>query len=43
MEGNFLPKRRQITSTRKGRTQHLDISMQEIELLEELKLTSSKE
>lgn len=43
MEGNFLPKRRQITSTRKGRTQNLDILMEEIELLEELKLTSSTE
>ena len=43
MEGNFLPKRRQITSTRKGRTQNLDILVEEIELLEELKLTSSTE
>ena len=43
MDGNFLPKRRQITSTRKGRTQNLDILIEEIELLEELKLTSSTE
>lgn len=43
MEGNFLPKRRQITSTRKGRTRNLDILVEEIELLEELKLTSSTE
>lgn len=43
MEGNFLPKRRQITSTRKGRTRNLDILMEEIELLEEVKLTSSTE
>lgn len=43
MKGNFLPKRRQITSTRKGRTQNLDILIEEIELLEELKLTSSTE
>ena len=43
MDGNFLPKRRQITSTRKGRTQNLDILIEEIELLEEPKLTSSTE
>lgn len=43
MDGNFLPKRRQITSTRNGRTQNLDILLEEIELLEELKLTSSTE
>ena len=43
MEGNFLPKRRQITSTRKGGTRNLDILMEQIELLEELKLTSSTE
>ncbi len=43
MDGNFLPKRRQITSTRNGRTQNLDILLEAIELLEELKLTSSTE
>lgn len=43
MEGNFLPKRRQITSTQNGGTQNIDILMEEIELLEELKLTSSTE
>lgn len=41
--GNYLPKRRQITSTQEGRTQNLDISIEEIELLEKLKLTSSTE
>lgn len=42
-EGNFLPKRRQIASTRKDGTQNLDIAIEEIELLEDLKLTSSTE
>ncbi len=41
--GNFLPKRRQMTRSEKGRTQNLDILIEEIELLEELKLTSSTE
>ena len=43
MEGNFLPKRRQMTRTQIGRTQNLDILLEEIELLEELKLTRSAE